>query len=149
MINEIMSKNIIYGNIDSSIKDISILMKNNNIGFIPIKDKKNYVGVITDRDICLSLSNIKSLDDSIKPFMSKRLIYVDINNTINEVLNIMSKEKIKRILVKDKKSVMGVISLSDILMYYNNNKILDTIKDIFYIHDNRNIGSAEIDEFYL
>ena len=37
MLNEIMSKNIIYGNIDDSFKDISKLMKKHNIGFIPIK----------------------------------------------------------------------------------------------------------------
>lgn len=149
MINEIMSKKIIYGNIDSSIKDISILMKKHNIGFIPIKDKDKWVGVISDRDICLACSNIKNTDESINSYMSKNLICIDINSDIESALEIMSKEKVKRLLVKEKDNIIGVISLSDILMYTNNNNVLTTIKTIFYIHDNDFNGSAEIDEFYL
>ena len=64
MIKDIMSKKIIFSNIDSSIKDVSKLMKKNNIGFIPIKDNNQYVGVVTDRDICLSLPTLKSINDS-------------------------------------------------------------------------------------
>lgn len=149
MINEIMSKKIIYGNIDSSIKDISSLMKKHNIGFIPIKDKENFIGVISDRDICLACSNIENTDESINSYMSKNLICVDINSDIESALEIMSKEKVKRLLVKEKDNIIGVISLSDILMYTNNNNILTTIKTIFYIHDNDFGESAEIDEFYL
>lgn len=149
MINEIMSKKIIFGKIDSSIKDISILMKKHNIGFIPIKDNNNYVGVITDRDICIACSNIKNTEESINSYISMNLICIDINRDIEDALNIMSKEKVKRLLVKENDNIVGVISLSDILMYTNKNNILTTIKTIFYIHDNENISSAEIDEFYL
>ena len=45
MIKDIMSKKIIFSNIDSSIKDISKLMKENNIGFIPIKNILNMMGM--------------------------------------------------------------------------------------------------------
>lgn len=149
MINEIMSKKIIFGKIDSSIKDISILMKKHNIGFIPIKDNNKYVGVITDRDICIACSNIKNTEESINSYISMNLICIDINRDIEEALDIMGKEKVKRLLVKENDNIVGVISLSDILMYTNKNNILTTIKTIFYIHDNENISSAEIDEFYL
>ena len=149
MINEIMSKKIIFGNIDSSIKDISNLMKLNNIGFIPIKENDEYVGVITDRDICLSLSDIKDLNDSIKSYMTKNIIYINIDSSIDEALEVMSKCKVKRLLVKEKDNIVGILSLSDILNYTNNTNILKTYKTIFYIHDNNMNHIAEIDEFYL
>ena len=143
-----MSKKIISGTKNSSIKDISLLMKKYNIGFIPIKDKGKWIGVVTDRDICLAISNIKSVDDSIVPYMSKNLICIDINSDILNALKIMSKEKVKRLLVKENDNIVGVLSLSDMLMYTNND-VLTTIKTIFYIHDNNGLESAEIDEFYL
>lgn len=149
MINEIMSKKIIFGNINDSIKDISNLMKNNNIGFIPIKNENKYVGVITDRDICLSIPTISSVNESVKSYITNNIVYIDIDSSIDDALNEMSKFKVKRLLVKENDNVIGILSLSDILNYTNNKNILGSIKTIFYIHDNNQSSIAEIDEFYL
>lgn len=149
MINEIMSKKIIFSNLNDSIKDVSNLMKENNIGFVPIKDNNNYIGVITDRDICLAIPTIKNVNDSIKSYITKNIIYIDINSTIEEALQKMSEYKIKRLLVKEKDSTVGVLSISDILNYTNSKNILNTYKTIFYIHDNNQNSIAEIDEFYI
>ena len=144
-----MTYNIISSNKDSSIKEISLLMKKHNIGFIPIKDKDEYVGVITDRDICLAIPTINNLNDSIKSYITNNIIYIDVNSDINCALKTMSKNKVKRLLVKDKNNVIGILTLSDILNYTNNKNIISTYKTIFYIHNNSKIDIAEIDEFYL
>ena len=144
-----MSKKIIFSNLNDSIKDVSNLMKENNIGFVPIKDNNNYIGVITDRDICLAITTIKNVNDSIKSYITKNIIYIDINSTIEEALQKMSEYKIKRLLVKEKDSTVGVLSISDILNYTNSKNILNTYKNIFYIHDNNQNSIAEIDEFYI
>ena len=144
-----MTYKIISSNKDSSIKDISLLMKENNIGFIPIKDNDTYIGVITDRDICLAISNIKNIDDIIKPYITNNIIYIDINSDIDNALKIMATNKIKRLLVKEKDNIIGILSLSDILSYTNNKNIIHTYKTIFYIHNSNNIDSAYIDDFCL
>lgn len=149
MIKDIMSKKIIFSDINSSIKDVSTLMKKNNIGFIPIKDNNEYVGVITDRDICLSIPTLKNINDSIKSYMSNNIIYIESNENISNALKLMGKYKIKRLLVKDKNNIVGVLSLSDILNYTNDFNIIETYKEIFYIHDNKKEFTPEIDEFYL
>ena len=61
----------------------------------------------------------------------------------------MGKYKVKRLLVKEKDNTIGILSLSDILNYTNNNNLIDTYKNIFYINDNRKEFTPEIDEFYL
>lgn len=149
MLNEIMSKNIIYGNINDSFKDISKLMKKHNIGFIPIKDDNNYVGVITDRDICLAISSIKSTNDPIKDYITNNIISIDVKSNIDDALDKMGKYKIKRLLVKEKDNIVGILSLSDILEFSNDDNLIYTFKTIFYIHDNDHLDTAEIDEFYL
>ncbi len=149
MLNEIMSKNIIYGNINDSFKDISKLMKKHNIGFIPIKDDNNYVGVITDRDICLAISSIKSTSDPIKDYITNNIISIDVKSNIDDALDKMGKYKIKRLLVKEKDNIVGILSLSDILEFSNDDNLIYTFKTIFYIHDNDHLDTAEIDEFYL
>lgn len=149
MIREIMTYNIISGDKESSIKEISSLMKKHNVGFIPIKNKDEYIGVITDRDICLAIPTINNINDSIKSYITNNIIYIDVNSDINNALKIMGRNKVKRLLVKDEKNIIGVLSLSDILNYTNNKNIISTYKTIFYIHDNDKSTIAEIDEFYL
>jgi len=149
MVKDIMTYNIISSDLLSSFKDISILMKNNNIGFMPIKDKNKYIGVITDRDVCLALPNINNINDSIKSYITNNIIYIDINSSIDDALKTMSKNKVKRLLVKEKDNIVGILSLSDILNYTNNKNIINTYKSIFCIHNNNNNIINEIDDFYL
>lgn len=149
MIKNIMTYNIINGNIDSSIKDISLLMKEHNIGFIPIKNNDKYIGVITDRDICLSIPSISNINDGIKSYITNNIIYIDINSDIDSALKLMGSNKVKRLLVKEKDNIIGILSLSDILNYTNNKNIITTYKTIFYIHDNNHDYIPEVDEFYL
>lgn len=149
MINEIMNKNIIFGDCNNSIKEIANLMKKNNIGFIPIKENEEFIGVITDRDICLAIPTLKTTNDSVKPYITKNIIYVDINSSVNNALSEMKKHKIKRLLVKEKDNITGVLSLSDILNCSNNEDIANTCKTIFSIHDNNCNDTPEVDKFYL
>lgn len=148
-IKEIVNKNLIVGDIDSSIIQISNIMKKNNIGFLPISNNNKIIGVITDRDIVINcISNNSSTDDKIEGYVNKNIIHIDCNGEINDALNIMAKEKIKRILVSDKDKIIGVLSLSDIIKY-DENKVLETIKSIWEIKDNINNIEPTIDEFYL
>ena len=149
MLKDIITYNIISSDLLSSFKDVSLLMKKNNIGFIPIKDKNKYIGVITDRDVCLALPSINNINDSIKSYITNNIIYIDINSSIDDALKTMSKNKVKRLLVKEKDNIVGILSLSDILNYTNNKNIINTYKTIFYIHDNNNNIINEIDDFYL
>lgn len=148
-IKEIVNKNLIVGDIDSSIIQISNIMKKNNIGFLPISNNNKIIGVITDRDIVINcISNNCNTDDKIEGYINKNIIHIDCNREINDALNIMAKEKIKRILVSDKDKIIGVLSLSDIIKYDEKN-VLETIKSVWEIKDNINNIEPTIDEFYL
>ena len=149
MLDKIISKNIINANINSSICDVSKLMKKHNIGFVPIKRNNKYVGVITDRDIALILPTLKSIDDKVEPYISNNVISIDIESSIGDALNLMKNKKIKRLLVKEKDNTIGVLSLSDILNYTNNNNIVETYRIIFSISDNNKELLSDVYDFKL
>ena len=142
-----MTKNIIVGNINDNIPKICNIMKQYDIGFLPIASKNKIVGVITDRDIVIKIINNNDEKSTISNYMNKEIITIDKNNTIEEVLNIMGEKKIKRILITDKKKIIGIISISDLLGQSKN--ILNTIEKIFKIGPNKHHYETEIDEFYL
>lgn len=151
-----MNKSIIYGDIDNTIEEICNLMKTYDIGFIPIKNKHYYIGVITDRDIVIkALTNNVELDNSIEPFITNNIISVDINNSLEEAIKLMSDNQVRRIMVKNKDKFVGIISLSDILSIHLDFDVLKYISKIFMSINNTNftndidLPQAEIDEFEL
>lgn len=141
-----MSKNIISCKSNSTINDISKLMKKYNIGFIPIIDDK-LIGVITDRDIVIKC--IFNNDSNIKSYINRNIITIEENKNIEDALKLMSTSKIKRLIVTKEKEIVGILSLSDILNTNLDNIIINTVKSIYEIKDNKLNNNPEIDEFYL
>lgn len=146
---DIMSRNLIIMDDNTSISEVARIMKEKDIGFIPISNDNKIIGVITDRDIVVNaISNKCSLDTPVKEYATKNVISVNIDDNVSKILNVMRKNKVKRVLVNDEHKLVGIVSFSDIL---NNNEfdILNTMKEIWSIKRNNDHYETEIDEFYL
>ena len=146
---DIMSRNLIIMDDNTSISEVARIMKEKDIGFIPISNDNKIIEVITDRDIVVNaISNKCSLDTPVKEYATKNVISVNIDDNVSKILNVMRKNKVKRVLVNDEHKLVGIVSFSDIL---NNNEfdILNTMKEIWSIKRNNDHYETEIDEFYL
>ena len=146
---DIMSRNLIIMDDNTSISEVARIMKEKDIGFIPISSDNKIIGVITDRDIVVNaISNKCNLDTPVKEYATKNVISVNIDDNVSKILNVMRKNKVKRVLVTDEHKLVGIVSFSDIL---NNNEfdILNTMKEIWSIKRNYDHYETEIDEFYL
>ena len=150
-VKDIMSKNLIICSSDINVINISNIMKKYNIGFIPIEKNKKIIGVITDRDIVINIiSNKVNNNSSIESYVNSNIIHIEENSSIDECLNIMKENKVKRLIVVNKEKIVGVISLSDILNCYDDlNKVTEVVKAIWYTTKNNDNYKTEIDDFYL
>lgn len=149
-LNDIMSKNLIVCDINDNISHISFVMKDNDIGFIPIVDKNKIVGVITDRDICTKCISNSLISNSVSQYMSKNIISADASESILVVLNLMRDNKVKRVLISDNNKCIGVVSISDFLIIDEyRDYVYNVLRSIFSINPNVHKYETEIDEFYL
>lgn len=150
-IEDIMSKNIIIGNITNTISEISTLMKKYDIGFLPISDQKKIVGVITDRDIVvIALSNNCNQNDIIDKYIVKNLIVIEQDKKIEEAIKLMGDKKVRRIIVTKDNKMSGILSLADIINIKEyQDLIINNLQKIFEINRNDDLFKTEIDEFYL
>lgn len=150
-IEKIMTKNIIIGNVTDTLHEISNIMKKYDIGFLPIRDQKKIVGVITDRDIVINaISNNSNQNDIIDKYITKNIITINKNEEIKNAIELMGNHKIKRLIVTDENKIVGIISLSDIINYNLDEKIIiENLKKIWEINRNEDLFKTEIDEFYL
>ena len=141
---DIMCSKIIVLDVNTSLEEIAKTMKKYDIGFIPISENNKIIGVITDRDIVVKI--LANKDNKLKGYLSKP-ISIDINSNINKVLDVMKKNKIKRVLVTENNKLIGIISLSDIIS--KNIDIKETIKEIYSIKKNDDDYETKVDDFIL
>lgn len=148
-IKEVLKKEIITIDNNTTIYDAANLMKKHNIGFLPVVSNNKILGVITDRDITINcIANNCDCDQKIEDYINKNVIKIDYNRELIDALDLMKKNKIKRIMVVDGEKLIGVLSLSD-MIEKEEKKVLETIKTIWKIEDKKRLPDAEVDEFNL
>jgi CBS domain-containing protein len=91
------------------------LMAENNVGSVVVCDEGQMVGIFTERDYCrkVILMGRSSLNTPIDEIMSKNMITVCPNQTLEECLELMSKYHIRHLPVEDGGKLVGVVSMRD------------------------------------
>lgn len=146
-IKDIMSQDIIFGSSSDSIQQAARLMAQYDIGFLPIRNSKRVIGCVTDRDLAIyGLANdTYKVSDIMKPV----LITVSENSTILDAIKIMKTFKIRRLIVKNNKKIVGIISISDIINKSKEKDIVDMLKSILKIDKNTQISHLSVKDFEL
>jgi acetoin utilization protein AcuB len=121
-----MSKNVITIKVDTSMQEATALMKNHRIRMLPVVKKNKLVGIITDRDLKrASASDATSLEIhellyiltkiKVKKIMTKDPIAVPMDWTVEETARLLLTNKISGApVVDEKESVVGVITQTDL-----------------------------------
>lgn len=100
--------------INAKVSDALAIMKEYNIGGIPVVDKDNIlVGIITNRDLRFE----KSMRKAVKDVMTKdKIITTQVGTDLQKAEDILQHHKIEKLPVVDKKNkLMGLITYRDII----------------------------------
>ncbi len=119
LISKLLGRDIISLNQDNTIYDAINLLAKNNIGALPvIKNQKTLCGIISERDIIRELANDikknlkKSLVSTIK---TCKVITCNKNTKSDELMDIMTVNKIRHIPIIEGENLIGIISIGDVV----------------------------------
>ena len=131
---ETMNKNVITVKKEVTILDVMRLMREKEIGFIIIEEDNEAVGVITDRDIVLSLSREITVTTPINKIMKKYVITASEETELEKATDIMGYMQIRRlVVVNNENKIVGILSTTDLLSNpLTENLALDTLIEISY-----------------
>lgn len=117
-LSEIMTRDVVVIQPDESLKAAAKKMRDEDIGFLPVCDGEELVGVISDRDITIrALADGMDLDVMLsRDLMTTPPIYCYDDQDVNEVAKIMKEHQIRRLVVLDRADnrVVGIVSLGDL-----------------------------------
>ncbi|HCQ91144.1 MULTISPECIES: CBS domain-containing protein [unclassified Clostridium] len=132
-INDIMTKEILKIDSNESINKAAKMMKEYNIGAVPVYDNDKIIGIITDRDIVVrAIADEKNLQSTtIREVMTSNPVCLNSDEAVTEAARVMSERQIRRIIVKDNEEVKGIVSLGDLAVEkIPKEEIGETLKEI-------------------
>lgn len=95
-------------------------MVKRNVGSIVITDDANsLLGIFTERDYLrrIVVENRTSKTTFVRDVMSRSLVCVDPNRSVEECMNIMTNERIRHIPVIENGRLAGIVSIGDLVKY--------------------------------
>jgi CBS domain-containing protein len=121
---------------DTPITAVAKLMVENDCGEIPVVEDKATrlpVGVITDRDIVCRLiaKGINPAGAIASECMSKPILTVTPDMSLEECCTILEKNQIRRVPVVDEHgSCVGIVALADIALHTSKNVAGEVVKEV-------------------
>jgi CBS domain-containing protein len=117
-IREIMTSEVEVAHPDDTLQTAARKMRDRDIGFLPVMDGGELIGVLTDRDLVLrAMADGLKLNTMVgRDIVTSPGIYCFDDQDVNEAAQLMQGHQIRRLVILSRHdgSVLGVISLGDL-----------------------------------
>jgi len=112
---DIMSTDCVTLSRNASITEAARLMRDHDIGFIPVVDGRRLVGVVTDRDLVVrGYADSRSGSESLDEVVTNGVRTVPSDMSVDEAASIMAAEQIRRLPVVNDGHLEGIVSIGDL-----------------------------------
>ena len=124
-IREIMTRQVVSAEPDTTLEEIATIMRDENVGAVPIMEGRELLGIITDRDIvvrCIAEGKHAS-ECRAEDILSEELEIVDPNIEVEKAAEMMSGSQVRRLPVVENGELVGMVSLGDIAVKRNDDRL--------------------------
>ena len=120
LVSDILNRDIKTCRPDTTVREAAQTMNKWRIGSLVVVDGTGkVVGIVTERDILTSVVAAGKQSDSVKveEIMTKEVVMIDKNTTLEEAAQVMTERKIKKLPVLDRGTLVGIVTATDLIMY--------------------------------
>ena len=134
-VKEIMSRDLITLSNKSSIGETIETMLSNQLGAIPLVDADGKLaGIVTERDIALSLAGITG-KETVQDYMSTKVFTTTPGTPLESACKIMVRNGLRRIPIvggeadisKAAKKLLGILTSTDVIRFLNAKELFDNL----------------------
>jgi CBS domain-containing protein len=113
-VNQLMSKNVVKVTAITMVPEVAQKMRQANIGVIPVEEDGRLVGIVTDRDIAINAVAKGEINQPVKAIMTKTPITIKPTSSVEEAIQTMLQNSVRRLPVIDNGSLVGMVSFEDL-----------------------------------
>ena len=110
-----------------TLKTASERFQKYNVGAMPVlnEEKKIVIGILSERDLARHICRDEFKSDLlVNEIMTKNIISCNLNNSVTELMEIISSHKIRHIPIIEEEKLLGIVSIGDVV-----NHIIEQYKD--------------------
>ncbi len=116
-VKEIMSRIVEVIDADSPIQSAAEMMRNSDIGMLPVREGDRLVGILSDRDITVraTASGLDPTKTEVKDVVTPGVTYCFENQSVEEAAKLMQANRLRRLVVlNQQKKLAGIVSIGDL-----------------------------------
>jgi CBS domain-containing protein len=132
-VRDLMSSNPRTVDSNASVMDAAKMMRDENIGMIPITDGDRLTATITDRDIAIrAVAEGKDTSSTnVIDVASRELVTIDPQQDLDEALRLMAKHQVRRLPVCEEDGrIVGIVAQADIAEHASASKTGQLVEGI-------------------
>jgi CBS domain-containing protein len=132
-VRDIMNKHVITTSKEMTCLEASKLLQEKDISFLVVTEGQNPIGIVTEADFVRKLvtSNKIASDLRVSDIMSPKFRWVEPTTTIEDAVQKMLNNNIRRLIILENQKLVGVITQTDLAAYLRSKLLIDeTVKSI-------------------
>jgi CBS domain-containing protein len=117
LVRHVMNRSVVTAKLNTTLKEAAAVMSKLNIGSLIILGNEGEIsGIITSTDILKAIASGKDVETTlVEEVMSKPVITIEPDKSVEDAVNIMLEHKIKKLPVVEEGKLVGIITASDII----------------------------------
>ena len=118
LLQKLMKRPCITLDENSSIKNLVYTLNKNKVGCVIVTPSTSSfpVGIVSERDLVRNYDKIlNNKYTKVRDVMTKNIIFCNKNTSSKELMEIMSKNKIRHIPIIDQQKLLGIVSIGDVV----------------------------------
>ena len=118
---------------ETTVSEAAQLMKNDDIGSLPILDGEQLAGVVTDRDIVIrAIAEGKDPRGMpVREVASRELVTVNADEELSSALQLMASQQVRRLpVVDDDGRLVGILAQADVAVEAKEKDVGEMVEEI-------------------
>jgi CBS domain-containing protein len=128
-----MTSDVRTATCDMRLSEIAALMRDGDMGAVPVVENGRLVGIVTDRDIVVRcVADGKNADTPVSEAMTTEIFSVRPDDFVFEAVRLMGDKQVRRIpVIDDAGKLTGIISMADVALETEDElEIAETLEEI-------------------
>lgn len=130
---EIMTSNVRTASLETTLREVAVMMREGDVGSVPVVDGKKLVGIVTDRDIVIrAIAEGRGAETPVSEAMTREIFAVRPDDFVFEAIRLMGDHQVRRIpVVGEAGELAGIIAIADVALEMEDEReIAETLEEI-------------------
>ena len=130
---EIMTRDVRTATREMTLRDVAVMMRDGDMGSVPVVEGGRLVGIVTDRDIVVRcVAEGRDTSTPVSEAMTTEIFSVKPDDFAFEAVRLMGDKQVRRVaVVSEDGQLAGIISMADVALETEDElEIAETLEEI-------------------